>query len=89
MLTVSWGNSLSKTDSKPGIFDDEFPMFARISYPKPTMVLKLQNSNPTLFSNQVCNLTDVDDKIIQRMQRDNIKLQALTDKFAQVLGYRL
>ena len=31
----------------------------------------------------VCNLTDVDDKIIQRMQRDSIKLKPLTDKFAQ------
>lgn len=37
------------------------------------------------MQHQVCNLTDVDDKIIQRMQRDNINLQALTDKFAQVI----
>jgi cysteinyl-tRNA synthetase len=30
----------------------------------------------------VCNLTDIDDKIIQRMKRDNIGLKELTDKYA-------
>jgi cysteinyl-tRNA synthetase len=32
----------------------------------------------------VCNLTDIDDKIIRRMARDKISLQDLTDKYAQV-----
>jgi cysteinyl-tRNA synthetase len=32
----------------------------------------------------VCNLTDVDDKIIQRMARDGLSLQELTNKYAQV-----
>ncbi len=31
-----------------------------------------------------CNLTDVDDKIIKRMARDNVSLQDLTDKYATV-----
>jgi cysteinyl-tRNA synthetase len=31
----------------------------------------------------VCNLTDVDDKIIVRMKRDNVGLKELTDKYAQ------
>jgi cysteinyl-tRNA synthetase len=30
----------------------------------------------------VCNLTDVDDKIIQRMQRDNVSLKDLTNTYA-------
>ena len=30
----------------------------------------------------VCNLTDIDDKIIQRMKRDNISLKDLTNKYA-------
>ena len=30
----------------------------------------------------VCNLTDVDDKIITRMKRDNVGLKELTDKYA-------
>ncbi|EKX32351.1 hypothetical protein GUITHDRAFT_82387 [Guillardia theta CCMP2712] len=30
----------------------------------------------------ICNLTDVDDKIIQRMKRDNVGLKELTEKFA-------
>jgi hypothetical protein len=30
----------------------------------------------------ICNLTDVDDKIIQRMQRDGVGLKDLTEKFA-------
>jgi len=30
----------------------------------------------------ICNLTDVDDKIIQRMQRDGVSLKDLTNKFA-------
>jgi cysteinyl-tRNA synthetase len=32
----------------------------------------------------VCNLTDIDDKIITRMQRDGVTLQALTEKYAQL-----
>ena len=32
----------------------------------------------------VCNLTDVDDKIIQRMKRDNVSLKELTDKYAEL-----
>lgn len=32
----------------------------------------------------VCNLTDVDDKIIKRMARDGLSLPELTDKFARV-----
>lgn len=32
----------------------------------------------------MCNLTDIDDKIIRRMARDKISLQDLTDKYAQV-----
>jgi len=32
----------------------------------------------------VCNLTDVDDKIIKRMARDEVSLQDLTDKYAKV-----
>ena len=30
----------------------------------------------------VCNLTDVDDKIIQRMQRDGVTLRELTDRYS-------
>ncbi|CAN0174394.1 unnamed protein product, partial [Phaeothamnion confervicola] len=32
----------------------------------------------------VCNLTDVDDKIIQRMQRDGVGLKELTNKYADL-----
>lgn len=32
----------------------------------------------------VCNLTDIDDKIIKRMTRDGVTLRQLTDKYAQV-----
>lgn len=32
----------------------------------------------------ICNLTDVDDKIIERMKRDNVGLKELTDKYAQL-----
>lgn len=35
----------------------------------------------------VCNLTDVDDKIIKRMARDNVSLQDLTNKYAMVRTY--
>jgi len=31
----------------------------------------------------ICNLTDIDDKIIKRMQRDRLSLQELTEKYAQ------
>ena len=36
----------------------------------------------------ICNLTDVDDKIIQRMKRDSIGLKDLTNKFSGTLGNR-
>lgn len=32
----------------------------------------------------VCNLTDIDDKIIQRMKRDNVGLMDLTNKYADL-----
>ena len=32
----------------------------------------------------ICNLTDIDDKIIQRMQRDNVSLKDLTNKYANI-----
>jgi cysteinyl-tRNA synthetase len=32
----------------------------------------------------VCNLTDIDDKIIQRMKRDSVGLKELTDKYAEL-----
>lgn len=32
----------------------------------------------------VCNLTDVDDKIIARMARDGVSLKDLTGKYAQL-----
>ncbi|CAM9260357.1 unnamed protein product [Chrysoparadoxa australica] len=32
----------------------------------------------------VCNLTDIDDKILARMQRDGVGLKDLTDKYAQL-----
>lgn len=35
----------------------------------------------------VCNLTDVDDKIIKRMARDNVSLQDLTNKYATVRAH--
>lgn len=32
----------------------------------------------------VCNLTDIDDKIIKRMARDGVSLQDLTGKYTQL-----
>jgi cysteinyl-tRNA synthetase len=32
----------------------------------------------------VCNLTDIDDKIIKRMTRDNVTLQQLTNRYADL-----
>jgi cysteinyl-tRNA synthetase len=32
----------------------------------------------------VCNLTDIDDKIIKRMTRDEVTLQQLTNRYADL-----
>lgn len=39
---------------------------------------------PSFEVDHVCNLTDVDDKIIARMARDGVSLEELTGKYAKL-----
>lgn len=54
-----------------------------LAFPYP-MTLALLPKPPLLQVDHVCNLTDIDDKIIRRMARDGMGLKALTNKYADL-----
>lgn len=53
-------------------------------FPSRFLALPPANVFPSFEVDHVCNLTDVDDKIIARMARDGVSLKDLTAKFAQL-----
>lgn len=83
MLRAASPSAISSNPDLEAIIPCRGVVCTRKDLPRPTTVSRA--TLPTRYEvDHVCNLTDVDDKIIQRMARDGVTLKDLTNKYASL-----